>query len=98
MVKHIVIFKAKPETTEVRMGELMGELASLKSKIEGIVDFSGGKNISGEGRSHGFTHGFVMTFADQAKLQAYLPHSQHKAVAAKALALCEDVVVIDFEA
>jgi len=98
MVKHIVLFKAKPGVTEAQMGELMGELAGLKSKIEGIVDFSGNKNISGEERSHGFTHGFVMTFADNAKLQGYLPHPEHKAVAAKVRGLSDDVLVIDFEA
>jgi len=96
MVKHIVLMKAKSTTSKDQMRDLFGQLAGLKNKIEGVLDFTGGGDISG-GRSHGMTHGFVMTFVDLNKLKVYLPHAEHQKVAANVRALCDDVLVFDYE-
>jgi hypothetical protein len=97
MFKHIILMKAKSTTTEKEMGDLMSELAGLKNLIEGIVDFTGGKEISNGPRTHGFTHGFVMTFTERQKLEAYGPHPEHQKVAAKVRALSEDILAFDYE-
>lgn len=97
MIKHIVLMKVKSDTSAAQMSDLMGELAGLKNRIDGIVDFSGGDDVSGGERSQGFTHGFAMNFVDHDALKAYLPNPIHKAVGAKVRALNESVLVFDYE-
>jgi hypothetical protein len=86
-VKHVVLLRFKPSTPPARIRQLFTALGDLGSKIPGLLDFSWGPNSSPEGLHQGFTHGFVMTFADQASRDAYLPHADHEAV--KALVLPE---------
>jgi hypothetical protein len=78
--KHVVLFRVKPETTDAQVDEILATLADLPAKIPGLLDFSGGAYSSPEGLSKGFTHGFVMTFADEASRDAYLPHPEHEIV------------------
>jgi len=78
-VKHVVLLRFMP-AREAKIKEVMAALAGLKDKVPGIVDFSGGQNSSMEGLSKGYTHGFVMTFEDEASRDAYLPHPEHEKV------------------
>lgn len=82
-VKHCVLLRFNSSVTaEVARG-LLADLAALKGKIPGLLDFSGGPYSSPEGLHKGFTHGFVMTFADEASRDGYLPHPEHELVKAK---------------
>jgi hypothetical protein len=85
-VKHVVLFRIKSETTDAEVNEIMATLTSLPGKVPGLLDFSGGAYSSPEGLGKGFTHGFVMTFADEASRDAYLPHPEHEAVKAMIVA------------
>jgi hypothetical protein len=64
-VKHCALVKLKKDTPPAVVQDLFDSLAALKGKIPGIVDYSGGPYQSPEGLNKGFTHGFVMTFADE---------------------------------
>ncbi len=79
-VKHVVLLKLKNTTTERKIREIFAALDGLRGKIPGLLDFSGGPYSSGEGLHKGFTHGFVMTFADPQSRDAYLPHPDHEKV------------------
>ncbi|GMV98463.1 MAG: Dabb family protein [Phycisphaerae bacterium] len=79
-IKHAVVFKLKAGTSAEQAREIMAALAGLKGKIPGLLDFSGGPYSSPEGLNQGFTHGFVMTFADAASRDGYLPHPEHEKV------------------
>lgn len=79
-IKHVVLLKFKSSTSPQKVRELFAALAGLKGKIPGLLDFSGGPYSSGEGLNKGFSHGFVMTFADAASRDAYLPHPEHEKV------------------
>ncbi len=85
-VKHAVLLRFKPEVTPQQAQELLDAVGGLKDKIPGILDFSGGPYSSPEGFNKGFTHGFIMTFADEASRDAYLPHPEHEVVKEKILA------------
>jgi len=54
-----------------------------------------GPNISPEGLGDGFTHAFLMTFADAAARDAYLPHPLHEAFKDKHLPHVAKVFVLD---
>lgn len=79
-VKHVVLLRFKPSTPAPRIKAIFAVLEGLRSIVPGLLDFSGGPYSSREGLHKGFTHGFVMTFADEASRDAYLPHPDHEAV------------------
>ncbi len=79
-IKHVVLLKFKPSTSQEKIDGIFIALAGLKDKIPGILDFSGGAYSSDEGLNKGFTHGFLMTFEDAAARDDYLPHPDHEVV------------------
>jgi hypothetical protein len=79
-VKHVVVLKLKRTTSEQKVREIFAALDGLRGRIPGLLDFSGGPYTSEEGLHQGFTHGFVMTFADVQSRDAYLPHPEHEKV------------------
>lgn len=97
--RHVVCFKFKEEATPAQIKKLESEFAALKGKIDTIVDFEWGPNVSPENRAKGFTHCFIVTFKDQAGLDVYLPHEAHQAFVTKfAKPILDDVFVIDYVA
>ena len=100
MVKHVVLIRIRRDVPPDQIERLFAEIAGLRSKIPGIRDFSWGPYSSPEGLHRGFTHGFVMTFADEASRDAYLPHPDHERVKQQILPLLEGgldgVVVFDW--
>lgn len=99
-VKHVVLFRLKTSTSPAQVAELFSNLAGLREQIPGILDFSGGPNCSPEGLNKSLTHGFVMTFADEAARDSYLPHPAHEAVKQQIIPLLdggiEAVTVLDW--
>ena len=79
-VKHVVLLRFKADTPASEIDGIFAALDGLREKIPGILDFSGGAYSSDEGLDRGYTHGFVMTFADAASRDAYLPHPDHEVV------------------
>ena len=96
-VKHIALIKFKEGTSEEQIQTLFDQILDLSETIEGIEDYVSGPNNSPEGKGHGFTHGFVMTFTDAAARDAYLPHPEHEKVKAAIIPLAAEVLVFDFE-
>ena len=88
-VKHVVLLKLKQDLPQSKIDELFAAIAALQDKIPGILEFSGGPYSSPEGMNRGYTHGFMMTFADAASRDAYLPHPDHDVVSALALPMVE---------
>lgn len=79
-VKHVVLLRLRRDVAPRTINDLFAALAALQGKIPGLLDYSGGPYSSPEGLHQGFTHGFVMTFADEASRDGYLPHPDHEAV------------------
>lgn len=98
-VKHVVLLRFKREATAAQVAQVFAGLDGLRHKVPGLLDFSGGAYSSPEGLGRGFTHGFVMTFADPASRDRYLDHPDHEVVKQQALALLDGGVdgVITFD-
>lgn len=97
MIKHVVLFKPKTIVTEAQASAAGAAFRNLVGVVPGLLDCAWGANISPEGRSKGFTHGFVMTFADVASRDGYLPHPGHKEAGSTLREWIDDVFVFDFE-
>ncbi len=79
VLRHVVLFAFKPEATPTEIALVEAAFAALPGQIPEIVDFEWGTDVSIEGRAQGFTHCFLVSFADEAGRAAYLPHPAHQA-------------------
>ena len=61
-----------------------------------IKDFEWGTDVSVEGKSEGFTHCFMVTFADDKARDTYLPHAAHKEFVTLVGPRIEKVLVVDY--
>lgn len=95
-LRHVVLIRFKPTATVAEINAVCDSLAELPQKIDAIQSLERGPNISAEGLSQGYTHGFVLTFKDIAARDAYLVHPAHEEFKSRALPFVEGVVVFDF--
>jgi hypothetical protein len=97
-VRHIVIFKYKPEATEAQIQQVTEAFRELKHKISGILSFEQGVNNSPEEKNLGFTHVYLLTFEDAGARDTYLPHPEHRKFGRllRELGILEDVFVVDY--
>ena len=99
--KHIVLLRLKPQTTREEIAEIFETLDELPEKIPGMVDVASGPYDSPEGMHKGFTHAFIITFANAESRDAYLEHPAHeqfKQLVVKQLAGgLADVIAFDFK-
>lgn len=100
MITHMVLLRFREDAAKQDVDRVFAELAGLKSRIPGLLSFSGGAYSSPEGMSKGFTHGFCMTFRDAAARDVYLPHPEHERVKKLVFALLDGgldgVVAFDY--
>ena len=96
-VHHIVLVKINPSKAQ-RAGELLTALENLRKLMPGFLTLSGGPYSSPEGLNQGYTHGFLMTFANASARDHYLTHPEHEKVKEAFLPDLEGVVAFDFEA
>ncbi len=94
--RHVVLFKFKDSATTEQVKAIEAAFKALPSKINTIVDFEWGTDISPEGKADGFTHCFLVTFKDKAGLEVYIPHAAHKEFGAVLRPQLDKVLVIDF--
>ena len=98
-MKHIVIFKYKPEASEAQIQQVTAAFRALKDKIPGILAFEHGVNDSPEGKNLGFTHVYLLTFVDAKARDVYLPHPEHQKFGELLgqLDILEDAFVVDYQ-
>ncbi len=96
VLRHVVMFKFKEGTTPEQVKQIEEGFAALPGKIETIVDFEFGTDVSVEGKSQGFTHCFLVSFRDEQGRATYLPHAAHQDFVKLVGPLIEDVLVFDY--
>ena len=94
MLKHVVLFKFKPEIDASQIEHLAFGLGALPDVIPEIREFVFGHDVLHTERSYDF--GLVSLFDDQAALQRYQVHPDHQAVVAIVKEICSAVVAVDF--
>ena len=78
VLRHMVLYKFKDGLAPAKIQEVVDAFAGLPKKINTIIGFEHGTNVSNEGKSEGFTHCFVVTFRDEKGLATYLDHPAHQ--------------------
>jgi lysophospholipase L1-like esterase len=96
LLRHVVLFKFKDDVTADQIQEVVDAFAALPGKIDTIRGFEHGTDVSVEGKAEGYTHGFVVTFADEAGRAEYLPHAAHQEFVKLVGPRIDKVLVFDY--
>jgi len=96
VLRHVVMYKFKDDITPAQLKEVIDTFAALPKKIDTIIGFEHGANVSKEGKADGLTHIFVVTFKNEADVAAYLVHPAHEGYVKVAKDRREKVVVFDY--
>jgi len=96
ILRHVVLFKFKDGTPPETTKKIVSAFAKLPSRIDQIIDFEWGTDVSVENRAQGFTHGFVVSFRNAAGRDKYLPHAAHQEFVKLVGPHVDDVLVFDY--
>ena len=96
-LRHVVLLKFTDDTTPEQARAIEERFLNLKNEIDSVRCVIGGPDISTEGLAQGFTHCFIVTFADEGGRDAYLPHPAHKAFVEFMKPNLDKVLVVDFQ-
>jgi len=96
-VRHVVSFKFKADATPEQVHAIESAFAALKTKIPQIQSLEWGTNVSEEKLDKGFTHTWVLGFADAKSLKVYLDHPEHQAFVTLLKPSLADAFVVDFQ-
>ena len=96
LLRHVVLFKFKDDASPAQVTAIEEAFRALPSQIPEIVDFEWGTDVSNEGKHQDFTHCFLVSFADDAGREVYLPHPAHKAFVDLLLPSLDKGTVVDF--
>ena len=96
-VVHIVLARWKAGFGEPDLQELTAAVGDLADHIPGILAVHSGASTSPEGLEAGFEWALVITFADGAARDRYLPHPAHEPVKQLISAWADQVVVFDLD-
>lgn len=96
VLRHIVLYKFKDGIKPAELQEVIDTFNALPKKINTIIGYEAGTNVSPEGKSDGLTHVFVVTFKDEKGRDEYLVHPAHKAYVEVVKDRRDKVVVFDY--
>lgn len=97
VLRHVVLFKFKDESSEENVNQLNEAFNALPNAISIIKDFEWGINDSPEDFHQGFTHCYMLTFASEEDRDSiYTPHPKHQAFVASLQPHLEKVFVVDY--
>ena len=79
-LRHVVLLKFKENTPAADITQLEDEFRTLATvKVSQVKGYEWGTNISKEQLDHGYTHCFVLTFANEKDRDVYIDHQDHTA-------------------
>jgi hypothetical protein len=96
MLKHMVMFKRKPDTDDATLQEIMDRLEALQGQIPGLVDIRCYRGLPSE-RPVVYTFLLDSTIERADLLDAYLKHPAHVAVNEWMSPYLESRAVVDYE-
>ena len=95
--RHVVLFQFNDTTPPATVEVIEGAFRDLCAGLPFVKGFEWGRNSSPEKLNDGFTHCFIVTFADEYGRDQYLPHPDHQAFCRRHLdPNLKKVCVIDF--
>jgi hypothetical protein len=95
--RHVVLFKFYERVGNETVEAIEAAFRAFCAELPFVRDFEWGRNSSPEGLNEGYSHCFIVTFANEKDRDAYLPHPAHQAFCRNYLdENLEKVCVVDF--
>lgn len=102
MILHCVFCKFLDAATTAQRAAILSDLSDFAQTLDGVLRCDHGPNRDFEGKSAGFTDGFVIRFTDAAALKTYAEHPTHITLGTRLCELCvggaDGIMVFDIEA
>jgi hypothetical protein len=96
-LRHVVLLKFKADTSTDDIKLLEQEFYALATvKISEVKSVEWGTNVSKENLDHGYTHCFILTFANEHDRDVYIDHQDHTAFVNLLKPHMESATVVDF--
>ena len=95
MIRHIVIFKFKPDVAEDERDSALSRLRALPDQIPVIRELEVGEDVVRSPRS--WDYALVSVFDNLATLNEYQVNEAHMAAANRMREMCESIASVDFE-
>lgn len=95
MIRHVVLFKFRPEVSAETRADFVQTLRRLADEVETVRALEVGVNFTESPRAHDVA--LIVDFDDREGLAAYIEHPRHQPVRARAAALCSTFPVVDYE-
>lgn len=96
VMRHVVLLKFKDSATPAQVKTVEQAFSALPGKINTIIGFEWGTNVSPENLAQGYTHCYLLTFKNAADRDAYLPHPAHKEFGQLLSPHLDKVLVVDY--
>ncbi|EIO5156108.1 Dabb family protein [Salmonella enterica] len=96
MIRHILFITFNDDVLLGEIEVVRWIFLRIPKLVEGVTRVEWGINDNSENKSAGHTHCVLMTFADDAARQYYLPHPVHQALKSIFCPALRDIVVFDF--
>ncbi|CAF3382517.1 unnamed protein product [Rotaria sp. Silwood1] len=97
LLRHVVLFKFNENTSAADITRLENEFRTLATvKVSQVKEYEWGTNVSKENLDHGYTHCFILTFANEKDRDIYVDHEDHVAFVNIVKPHLAEVTVVDF--
>ncbi|KAI3423349.1 Stress-response A/B barrel domain-containing protein [Psidium guajava] len=97
MLKRVLLFKFKSETTPDRIEQLIERYSNLVNLVESLKSWRMGKDVSIANLHEGFTHVFELTFESDEGSAEYVAHPAHLEFHELCWPHVEKLVMIDYK-
>lgn len=96
MIRHILFITFSDSALPEQILAVRSTFLQIPDLVEGVTSVEWGTNDSPEEKNAGFTHCVLMTFADEAARQRYLPHPAHDDLKTIFRPILQDIIVLDY--
>lgn len=94
MLKHVVMFKFKPEIPEESRSDFLAELRALPGKVHDLRAMEVGENVVPSPRAYDAV--LIAEFDDREALGRYAVHPEHQPVIQAAREICQNIAAVDY--
>lgn len=96
MLTHVVLLRPKDDISPSEIATALEHVRALQQAIPGIVSVQAGENLNAS-NNQGYTHGFILQFADAETFKGYAPHPAHRPVSEELRRISQSIVDFDVD-
>lgn len=96
MLTHVVLLQPKDDVSPAEITAALEHVQALQKAIPGILSVQVGENLN-ISNNQGYSHGFVLQFADAETFKGYAPHPAHQSVSDELRRISQNIIDFDID-